>query len=52
LRNVLYVFVDLLFICGRRIRAGANEVNQWLDALDQKCSLVFEVVLRASVDCC
>ena len=46
LGDVLDVLVDLLFVCGRRVRVGADEVDQWLDALNQKGCLIFEVVLN------
>jgi hypothetical protein len=43
--NVLYVFVDLLLLRGGRLRAGADKVDKWLDALHEGCSLILEVIL-------
>lgn len=45
-RDVLDVVVDLLFIGGAGNRVGADEVDQRLDALDEKGGLIFEVILQ------
>jgi hypothetical protein len=41
----LYVFVDLLLLRGGRLRAGADKVDKWLDALHEGCSLILKVIL-------
>jgi hypothetical protein len=45
LRDVLDVFVDLLFFCRCRLGVGTNEIDQWLNALNEKCCLVLEIIL-------
>jgi hypothetical protein len=45
LRDVLDVFVDLLLFCRRRLGVGTNEVDQGLNALNEKCCLVLEIIL-------
>jgi len=52
LRNVLDVLVDLLLIGGRRLGVRADQVDQWLDALNEEGCLIFEVVLPSSMCCC
>lgn len=44
-RDVLYQLVDLLLLSWCGVGTGADEVDKWLDALNEESSLVFEVVL-------
>lgn len=50
LRDILDELIYLLFFCRRRVGIGTYEGDQGLDALDKQSRLVFEVVLRTSID--